>query len=410
MKRKWVSDQMRNRHADSYFGHIPPFTAIVNQERMKKALLLNAINPMIGGVLISGQRGTAKSTAVRALAELLPEVEVVAGCPFNCNPHSSAMMCPSCREKFQGGEIRVERRRMWIVDLPLNATEDRVIGALDISEALKHGIKALQPGLLAAANQGILYIDEINLLDDHIVDILLDAAAMGVNVVEREGISLSHPTRFILVGTMNPKEGELRPQITDRIGLQVGVESVNDIARRTLILQREEAFTRDSGAFFAAWEKEQDRLRERVARAKQLLPQVEIPLAIHKAIATLGQRLKVEGHRAEISTLRCAITLAAFHGRKMVTQEDVAEAAELAFPHRLNVDQPLAAADPAPKELWHDLERIFEELSAEDADASEEGEDQPGDEAHTISPVPDVPQARRFALRADRLLKPKKKD
>ncbi|MDF2958262.1 MAG: Mg-chelatase subunit ChlI, partial [Candidatus Alkanophagales archaeon MCA70_species_1] len=199
-----------------------PFTAIVGQDLMKKALILNAINPRIGGVLIRGEKGTAKSTAVRALAELLPEIEVVKGCPFNCNPRDPAEMCDICYERFSRGEpLEAVRRKMRVVDLPLGATEDRVVGTLDVERAIKEGIKALEPGILAAANRGILYIDEVNLLDDHVADVLLDAAAMGVNVVEREGISVAHPAKFILVGTMNPEEGELRPQLLDRFGLQV---------------------------------------------------------------------------------------------------------------------------------------------------------------------------------------------
>ena len=208
---------------------ILPFTAIVGQEKMKKALLLNAVNPRIGGVLIRGEKGTAKSTAVRALADLLPEIEIVKGCPFQCNPRDPREMCEHCSEKASGGiDLESTARRVRVVDLPLGVTEDRLVGTIDIERAIKEGTKAIEPGILAAVNRGILYIDEVNLLDDHIADVLLDSAALGVNIVEREGISFSHPSRFILIGTMNPEEGEIRPQLLDRFGLQVAVEAIDN--------------------------------------------------------------------------------------------------------------------------------------------------------------------------------------
>src|SRR3954464_391800 len=234
-----------------------PFTAVVGQERLKTALLLNAVNPAVGGVLVKGPSGTGKATAVRGLAPLLPEIDVVADCPFSCDPARPA--CPLCMGR---DELPVARRRRRIVDLPLNATEDRVAGTVDIARALREGERALEPGLLAEANRGILYVDEINLLDDHLVDVLLDAAALGVNVVEREGISISHPARFLLVGTMNEEEGELRPQIADRLGLQVDVGPLLDADSRAEVMRRREAFTRDPERAAREWEPEQAELAE----------------------------------------------------------------------------------------------------------------------------------------------------
>jgi len=313
-----------------------PFAAIVGQDLMKKALILNAINPRIGGVLIRGEKGTAKSTAVRALAELLPEIEVVKGCPFNCNPRDPAEMCDVCYERFSRGEpLEAVRRKMSVVDLPLGATEDRVVGTLDVERAIKEGIKALEPGILAAANRGILYIDEVNLLDDHVADVLLDAAAMGVNVVEREGISVAHPAKFILVGTMNPEEGELRPQLLDRFGLQVEVESIEDVEKRVEIAKVAEEFERDPEGFRRKYESQQDRLRSQILKAKELLSEVKISDELLRVIAEACVELGVRTHRAEITTVRTAKTIAAFEGRTEVTLEDVEEAMQLALPHRM---------------------------------------------------------------------------
>lgn len=313
-----------------------PFTAIVGQEKMKKALVLNAINPRIGGVLIRGEKGTAKSTAVRALTELLPEIEVVNGCPFNCNPYDGREMCDLCYAKKTNGEkLEVVKRRTWVVDLPLGATEDRVVGSIDVEKAIKEGIKALEPGILAAVNRGILYIDEVNLLDDHVADVILDSAAMSINVVEREGVSVSHPSKFILVGTMNPEEGELRPQLLDRFGLQASVESIDDAEKRVEIVKRVGSFEKDPEAFRSRFEDEQTILREKIVQAKKILNDVEISDDLLKITADTCIELGVRTHRAEIVIDRTAKTIAAFDGRNTVTLDDIKEAMELALPHRM---------------------------------------------------------------------------
>jgi magnesium chelatase subunit D len=315
---------------------IMPFTAIVEQDKMKKSLILNAINPRIGGVLIRGEKGTAKSTAVRALAELLPEIEVVKGCPFNCNPYDGREMCDlCCAKKTNGEKPEATKRRMWVVDLPLGATEDRVVGSIDVEKALKEGIKALEPGILAAANRSILYIDEVNLLDDHVADVILDSAAMSINVVEREGVSISHPAKFILVGTMNPEEGELRPQLLDRFGLQASVESINDAEKRVEIVKLVGSFERNPEEFKKRFEEEQIELREKIEHAKQIVNEVEIGDDLLKITADTCIKLGVRTHRAEIVIDRTAKAIAAFDGRKKVTFEDIKEAMELALPHRM---------------------------------------------------------------------------
>jgi Mg-chelatase subunit ChlI len=334
-----------------------PFAAIVEQGRLKQALLLNAVNPAIGGLLVKGPSGTGKSTAVRGLAALLPEIEVVAGCPYSCDPRRPGELCAECRER---DELPAVRRPVRIVDLPLNATEDRVAGTIDVARALREGEKALEPGLLAEANRGILYIDEINLLDDHLTDVLLDAAALGVNVVEREGISVAHPARFLLVGTMNPEEGELRPQIADRLGLEVEVEAVRDARLRGEIARRREAFTADPAGFAAEWAEEQESLRRRLAAAQALVGRVRVQDFLYRAIGALVVRLGVESHRADVTVLQCAKALAAMAGRDEATEEDVVGAASLALGHRLAVD-PFA---PAPRLEESDVRRALEDVLA----------------------------------------------
>jgi Mg-chelatase subunit ChlI len=313
-----------------------PFTAIVGQERMKMALILNAISPQIGGVLIRGERGTAKSTAARALAALLPEIEVVADCPFGCHPRRPDRQCDNCRERVARGEqLPVTRHRTRFIDLPVSATEDRVVGTLDIELAIKKGERHFEPGVLAAANRGLLYVDEVNLLDDHVVDLLLDSAAMGVNVVEREGISFSHPARFILVGTMNPEEGDLRPQLLDRFALCVDIQGIHNPEARVKILERTVQFERNPAAFYTQWEPKEQEISEDIANARKLLDDVTYGPRDLYTIAALTSEMHVDGHRADIVILKAAMAHAAFDRRTHVTDEDILVAAELALPHRL---------------------------------------------------------------------------
>jgi magnesium chelatase subunit D len=312
-----------------------PFTAIVGQERMKKALILNVINPKVGGVLIRGEKGTAKSTAVRALANLLPEIEVVEGCKFRCSPHDVHSMCEECLEKVKTGALNISSEKMKVVDLPVSATEDRVVGTLDIEHAIKKGEKRFDPGVLALAHRGILYVDEINLLDDHLVDVLLDSAAMGVNTIEREGISYSHPSNFVLVGTMNPEEGELRPQLLDRFGLCVDIKGIRDVARRVELIKYRLSYEADPEAFAASWQTAESELCGQILMAQKLLYEVRISDDMLELISQICVDMGVDGHRADITTMKTSITLAAFNGRIEVLEEDVKEAAELVLPHRM---------------------------------------------------------------------------
>jgi Mg-chelatase subunit ChlI len=313
-----------------------PFTAIVGQDKMKRALLLNAISPRIGGVLIRGERGTAKSTAVRALADLLPEIAIVQGCPFSCDPQDGSNLCEFCQGRLAHGEtFEVAQRRIRLIDLPVSATEDRVVGTLDIERAIRQGERHFEPGVLAAANRGILYVDEVNLLDDHVVDILLDSAAMGVNVVEREGISFQHPAQFILVGTMNPEEGELRPQLLDRFGLCVEIKTLLDPQERVEIVARRLRYEQDPEGFRREWQDEEDALSQRIVLARKLLPQVSYSERDLYAIAYLTAELNVDGHRGDIVILKAALAHAAFSGRRAISAQDILLAAELALPHRL---------------------------------------------------------------------------
>src|SRR6266542_5776696 len=319
--------------------HSYPFTAIVGQESMKLALILNAIVPTIGGVLIRGEKGTGKSTAVRALARLLPDQQVVEGCHFGCHPDDPEDWCLDCRERARGGELPVTTRRMRVVELPINASEDRVVGTIDLEAALKEGSRRFEPGVLAEANRNILYVDEVNLLDDHIVDVLLDAAAMGVNTVEREGVSVSHPSRFILVGTMNPEEGELRPQLLDRFGLCVDVEGIRDPDERVLIAERDAAFKRGDHDFtneFAAADSNLSRaLGEAIARVRD----VRVTAGHARLISSICVEAEVLGHRADVVIDHAARALAAYRRHATPSREDIYDAASLALSHRAR--QPL---------------------------------------------------------------------
>ena len=313
-----------------------PFTAIVGQERMRRALTLNAVSPRIGGVLIRGERGTAKSTAARALAALLPEVSVVAECRFRCNPEGPTTWCTECRERAASGEeLPSEVFRTSFVDLPVSATEDRVVGTLDIERAIKEGERHFEPGVLASANRGLLYIDEVNLLDDHVVDLLLDSAALGMNIVEREGISFSHPSRYILVGTMNPEEGDLRPQLLDRFALSVDIRGLSDPDDRVAIMERNLAFEQDPVGFRKEWIDSELELSKRIETARQTVDKVSYETRNLHAIAALTSSLNVDGHRADLVILKAAKANAAFEGREAIDDSDIARAAELALPHRL---------------------------------------------------------------------------
>jgi magnesium chelatase subunit D len=312
-----------------------PFTSIVGQEDMKFALILNAVNPRIGGVLIRGDKGTAKSTAVRALADLLEEIQVVEDCPFNCDPANPEEMCDLCFQRSEKSLIKDTSRKTPVIDLPLGATEDRVVGSLNVERAIKEGIKALEPGILAAANRGILYIDEVNLLDDHVADVLLDCSAMGVNIVEREGVSVAHPAKFILVGTMNPEEGELRPQLLDRFGLQVSVVGISDVDQRMQIAKNAESFEADPEAFAMRYQAEQWELKEKISQARNLLRKVAMSDDLLRSIASTCIDLGVKTHRAEIVITRTAKTISALEGRTEVIGEDVKKAMQLALAHRM---------------------------------------------------------------------------
>lgn len=312
-----------------------PFTAIVGQEKMKEALILNIINPSLGGVLIRGEKGTAKSTLVRALANLLAEREENS-CEFHCEPDKIDDYCPQCNEKYLKGEkIEKHKSTMKVINLPISATEDRVVGTLDIEYAIKTGEKKFEKGILAESNRNILYVDEINLLDDHIVDVLLDSAAMGVNTVEREGISYSHPAKFVLVGTMNPEEGDLRPQLLDRFGLVVDVIGERETSKRVEVIKRRLDFEAEPEKFTKKYLVEEEKLKNRIENSKKILKNIRCSDEMYELAAKISIALNVDGHRADIAVVKTAVTIAAFENREEVIKEDMLKAAVLALPHRM---------------------------------------------------------------------------
>jgi magnesium chelatase subunit I len=322
-----------------------PFSAIVGQDDMKQALLLAAVDPSIGGVLVLGDRGTGKSTAVRALAAILPPIRVVEGCVYGCDPAVPGGACPSCTAlAVPGGKIkpghkpRSVEKPVPVVDLPLGATEDRVVGALDLERALTAGEKAFEPGLLARANRGFLYVDEVNLLEDHLVDLLIDVAASGQNVVEREGLSVRHPARFVLVGSGNPEEGELRPQLLDRFGLSLDVRTPTDLAERIEVIKRRDAYERDPAAFLAAWDAADAAIRDAVLKARKRLDKLEVPDTVLEAAARLCSHLGTDGLRGELTLMRAARARAALDGARHVRVAHLLAIAPMVLRHRLRRD------------------------------------------------------------------------
>lgn len=362
---------------------IYPFTAIVGQDRMKRALVLNAVDPRIGGVLIRGERGTAKSTAARAMAALLPQIVVFADSPFNDDPNAPNTWSDWVKEQMPADkELVTEKRQIRFVDLPVSATEDRVVGTLDIEKAIQKGERHFEPGVLAAANRGLLYIDEVNLLDDHVVDLLLDSAAMGVNIVEREGISFSHPARFILVGTMNPEEGDLRPQLLDRFALSVEIHGIRDARDRVLIMQRNLAFETNQEEFRQQWLPPEKELSRQIEEARTLIDKVTYSNRDLLSIAALTSSLDVDGHRPDLVILKTARAHAAFEGRTAITDRDIALAAELALPHRIKRG-PFHQSEITTEELQERIEQLQGASSGEG-----EPEPVPKEESHSEKKKP----------------------
>lgn len=354
---------MTHHHTKIHF----PFSAIVGMENAKLALLVNAVNPLIGGVVLSGDKGTGKSTLVRAFAQILPVQPVARGCSFNCNPFNPLEMCDYHYELWsEGKRIDYELRKIRVIDLPLNATPDRVAGSIDIEQTIKTGRVIFKPGLLAEANRNILYIDEVNLLEDYIADLILDAAASGWNVVEREGISFKHPARFVLVGSMNPEEGMLRPQILDRFGLYIPIEASMSPDERAEITERVEEFARDPVAFYRKWEAAEKQVEERIARAREIISSVNVDRDLLKLVTTTVVRLGIKTHRAEIVTIRTSKAIAALEGRTRVSLNDVLKAMELALKHRLKskpFEEPLKKFNEVVKELTGEKAEQKEEQS-----------------------------------------------
>lgn len=334
-----------------------PFTAIVGQEEMKLALQLNVIDPKIGGVIIMGDRGTGKSTTIRAIADLLPDIETIKDDPFNSHPTNPELMSTTVLEKIQNSEsLETEFKSIPMIDLPLGATEDRVCGTIDIEKALTEGVKAFEPGLLAKANRGLLYVDEVNLLDDHLVDILLDSAASGWNTVEREGISVRHPARFVLVGSGNPEEGELRPQLLDRFGMHAEIRTVKDPELRVKIVEERTAFDQNPQIWVDKYQKEQEDLRTNLINAQKLLPEIEIDYEFRVKISQVCSELNVDGLRGDIVVNRAAKAYAALNGRSVVELEDISSIIVLCLRHRLRKD-PLESIDSGAK-----VRKVFNDI------------------------------------------------
>jgi Mg-chelatase subunit ChlI len=356
-----------------------PFTAIVGQERMKRALILNAVDTRIGGVLIRGERGTAKSTASRSLAALLPKVQVVQDCRFGCDPEKPGTWCTECKERHAASakKLPTTERTTPFVNLPVSATEDRVVGTLDIEKAIQKGERHFEPGILAGANRGLLYIDEVNLLDDHVVDVLLDSAAMGVNTVEREGISFAHPARFILVGTMNPEEGDLRPQLLDRFALSVEIVGIREARERVTIMERNLSYEKDAEAFRKQWLAKEEELSEKIKRGRELVDSVTHTSRDLLSIAALTASLNVDGHRADLVILKAARAEAAFEGRTKINDHDIALAAELALPHRIKRTA-FAQAEMTTEQLQERIEQLAGQSQPNESDETSESK-QDGD-------------------------------
>jgi len=348
---------MVTKEVKNFSTPVFPFTAIVGQEEMKLALQLNVIDPKIGGVMIMGDRGTGKSTTIRAIADLLPEIEVVKNDPFNSHTSDLDLMSNEVKIAVENGEtIESESIKIPMIDLPLGATEDRVCGTIDIEKALTEGVKAFEPGLLAKANRGLLYVDEVNLLDDHLVDILLDSAASGWNTVEREGISVRHPARFVLVGSGNPEEGELRPQLLDRFGMHAEIRTVKDPALRVKVVEERTSFDQDPMVWVENYQEKQQELRDRIVSAQKLLPTVELDYDLRVKISEVCSQLDVDGLRGDIVTNRAAKAYAAYNGRTKVTVDDIATIITLCLRHRLRKD-PLESIDSGDK-----VSKVFKDV------------------------------------------------
>ena len=342
-----------------------PFTSVIGQEEMKLALLLNVIDPRIGGVMIMGDRGTGKSTTIRALADLLPAIEVVEGDPYNSSLEDPDLQSNDVRERIDSGsDIQKGEKQVPMIDLPLGATEDRLCGTIDIEKALSEGVRAFEPGLLAKANRGLLYVDEVNLLDDHLVDVLLDSAASGWNTVEREGISVRHPARFVLIGSGNPEEGELRPQLLDRFGMSVEVRTVREAKLRVQVVDQRTAFDNDPESFSDSVQEKQESLQQKVVDAQNILNEVVIDEDLRLRISAVCGELDVDGLRGDIVTNRAARALAAFEGRKEVTEEDIARVVSTSLRHRLRKD-PLEQVDSGDRVIKAFC-KVFERNESDD--------------------------------------------